>query len=85
MNVILFLFLINPQISKKHVDSNYRGIVNQCIKCEFKASEKGHLGRHIAKLHKKIRAYCLECSFSSAYQRTLKNHSAPVHNNKRLQ
>ena len=57
----------------------------QCPQCEYKATEKGHLQRHIKSIHEGQKFPCPQCEYKAAEKGRLRKHIKAVHEGKKFQ
>jgi uncharacterized Zn-finger protein len=70
-----------PSDLKQHMDGVHLGVKFDCLECDYKATEKSHLTRHINSIHRGIRKFkCELCESSFTASSSLATHLQSVHN-----
>ena len=59
--------------------SVHKDIKYQCEKCEYKATQRGHLKTHKMSIHEGIKYQCDLCDHKSTQKQNLKIHKMSVH------
>ena len=57
----------------------------QCPQCEYKASEKGSLKKHIKSIHEGQKFPCPHCEYKAAAKRSLPAHIKSIHEGQKFQ
>jgi KRAB domain-containing zinc finger protein len=70
-----------PSDLKTHMDGVHLGVKFDCLECDFKATTKGSLIKHVDTVHRGIRKFkCNECERSFSHYGNLARHIQSVHN-----
>ena len=57
----------------------HKGMSYVCNQCQYKATQKGDLKKHILAVHEVVRYCCGECDSTFVWHRDLKKHIQSVH------
>ena len=72
----------NSQTIREHEQNVHDGLKFDCNLCDYKASIKGNLRRHLKANHKKeSKVECPVCQFETFHRNSLKRHQTNVHSN----
>jgi KRAB domain-containing zinc finger protein len=72
---------VTARVLKTHMDGVHLGVKFDCPECDYKATEKGNLSRHIDIVHRGIHKFkCDHCERSFTQSSGLAKHIQSVHN-----